>query len=389
MKLLVVAWCVTIWGMSPGGARAAGPTVDPDAVKALGPWFQTLGDKGDPSRIAWWGDSAIVGDGYTGRVRERLQAVAGKGGPGFMLVQPTFDGYLRDGVRMKRQGWDAFAVIAGDVKAGNYGYGGVIATSYGGASSTFDSDTPVASVAVHYQAVPKGGKLELYVDGATKPTEVLETASSATKDAVWRPALAKPASSIKLRAGGGGVVKVYGVALEAGPSGVVLDALGILGIRARRWLNADADHLEGQVAARAPDLIVVNFGGNERVDEGLSIKAHTDDLTKALAALRAGAPKAACLIVGPLAHGTPGGGAKLDPALDTLYAAQRKVAKAEGCAFFDTLAVMGGAKAPKVWHDKKWISGDYAHLTPKGHDHLGDLMADWLLAHHTAWKATN
>lgn len=389
MKQLVAACWVLAWGVSSGSAGAAGPTVDPANVRALEGWFRTLGGKEAPSRIAWWGDSAIVGDGYTGRVRERLQAELGRGGPGFMLAAPTFDGYLRDGVRMKRQGWEAFAVISGAVKAGNYGYGGVIATSFGGASSTFETDRPVSAVAVHYQAVPKGGKLELYVDGATKASAVLDTSSSATQDEVWRPALAKPATSVKLRAGGGGVVKVYGVALESGAPGVVLDALGILGIRARRWLNADADHLKGQLAQRDPDLLVLNFGGNERVDEGLSVKAHTDDMTKALAALRAGAPKAACLIVGPLAHGTPGGGAKLDPALDTIYEAQRKVAKDQGCAFFDTLAAMGGAKAPKVWHGKKWLSGDYAHLTPKGHEHLGDVMADWLLAHHAAWKATN
>ena len=148
-KLVAACWMMTL-GIGAGSARAAGPTVDPDAVQALGPWFRTLGAKDDPSRIAWWGDSAIVGDGYTSRVRERLQAEAGAGGPGFMLVQPTFDGYLRDGVRMKRQGWDAFAVISGDVKAGNYGYGEVVATSYGGASTTFETDAPVTSVAVHY-----------------------------------------------------------------------------------------------------------------------------------------------------------------------------------------------------------------------------------------------
>ena len=68
-------------------------------------------------------------------------------------------------------------------------------------------------------------------------------------------------------------------------------------------------------------------------------------------------------MVGPLAHGDPGGGAKLDPNLDTIYEAQRAVASAQGCAFFDTMAIMGGAKAPKTWRAKKWISGDYAHLT--------------------------
>ena len=41
-------------------------------------------------------------------------------------------------------------------------------------------------------------------------------------------------------------------------------------MRARRWLNADAAHLAEQVRERAPGLLVLNFGGNERVDPSLS-----------------------------------------------------------------------------------------------------------------------
>ncbi|MFO0748130.1 MAG: GDSL-type esterase/lipase family protein [Myxococcota bacterium] len=382
-------------GLAPSvPAQAAAPDADPTVSRALGAWFATLqglenGSAGKITRVAWWGDSAVVGDGYTGRLREKLQARFGDAGPGFVLASPTFDGYLRHGVNMSQSGWDAFAVIGGDVKAGNYGYGGVIATSYGGATSSYKTGTPVTAVEIYYQAVPKGGVIQIFVDGAKKSTFTKDTEAASASDQVWRQVLDKPAKSIKVRAGGEGVVKVYGVVLERGTAGVELDALGILGMRARRWLNADQAHLKAQIAARAPDLVVVNFGGNERVDENLSVKAHTDDMTKALTALRAGAPRAACLVVGPLAHGATDGSGAIDENLDTIYAAQKKVAEAQGCAFFDTMAVMGGAKAPKTWLAKKWISGDYAHLTPKGHDHLGDLMADWLLGQYDKWKANH
>ena len=187
------------------------------------------------------------------------------------------------------------------------------------------------------------------------------------------------------------VANVMGVSqLERGALAVrpeLGDAVGILGMRARRWLNADKAHLERQVETRAPDLVVLNFGGNERVDAGLTKASHKADVEKALAALRAGAPKAACIIVAPIAHGEDKAGkVVLDPALTKIYEAQREVADEEGCAFFDTLDAMGGKKALKTWRDKKLISGDYAHLTSKGHEALGGLIADWLLGRYDTWR---
>ncbi len=164
------------------------------------------------ARIAWYGDSAIVSDGYTGEIRKRLQKRFGDGGPGFVLAAATFEGYLRDGVRMKRQGWEAQAVIAGELKSGEYGLGGVVATSFGGATATFEASAPVSAVEVWYEAIPKGGKLQLFVDGKAQPIATESTAGDGAK--VWRFVPEKPTKEIKLRAGGEGLVRVYGVVLE-------------------------------------------------------------------------------------------------------------------------------------------------------------------------------
>jgi lysophospholipase L1-like esterase len=369
---------------------ASAHATGPNPSEALGSFFKLLsGLEGKSTdrqvKIAWYGDSAIISDGYTGEVRSRLQQRFGNAGPGFILAAPTFEGYLRDGVRLKRQGWESQAVIAGELKSGEYGYGGVVSTSFGGATATFEATTPVGAIEVWYEAIPKGGKLQLFLDGASTPTAVETTAGEGAK--VWRHVPEKPVKSVKLRAGGEGLVRVFGLVLDTASRGLQLDPIGILGIRGRRWLNADASHLTQQVGKRSPDLIVLNFGGNERVDGGLTKASHKSDIGKTLDALRAGAPKASCLLVGPIAHGEDKGkGIVLDPELAIIYEAQREVADDKGCAFFDTLAAMGGKKALKTWRDKNWLSGDYAHLTNKGHETLGDLMADWLLGAYDAWK---
>ena len=395
----LAALCVLALAAAPAAPAGHAPEPPPVAsgVTLLSPWFEALasteqGRRADPARIGWWGDSAIVGDGYTGEVRRRLQARFGDGGPGFILAAPAFDGYLRHGVRLKRHTWETESVLTGPRRDGRYGYGGVIASSWGGAGSTFileDGLAPIDRVEVWHHAGPNMGGLQLYLDEAAKAAGEVACAADAGSDRIWAPPIGAPARHLRLRAAGGGLVQVYGVVLERAGPGVVLDALGIVGLRARRWTkHADAAHVRGQIAARRPDLLVLNFGGNERVDPGLSEARHADEIAAVAAVLRAGHPGAACLIVGPIAHGQDGT-TRLDPALETIYAGQRAAAERAGCAFFDTTAAMGGAEAVSSFRQRKLLGRDLAHLNPAGHRELGRLVATWLVGAYDAWRGAD
>lgn len=371
-------------------------TVDPAVKTRLAPFLDALAAAEDADarrivRVAWWGDSAIVSDGYTGQLRERLQARFGDAGPGFVLPDTTFDGYLRDGVRLKRNGWSTSNIIQGALKSGLYGYGGIQATSFGGASCTFESrGAPFDAVHVYYRAFPKAGALQIFADDARAATATEEGDAEAPTDRVWRWTAPSPgATTVRVRAAGGGQTVLYGVALERGDNGVTIDALGLLGMRARRWLNADADHLASQIALRSPELLVLAFGGNERVDPGLTADRHRADIVATMEALKKGAPEAACLVVGPLAHGVKKGGRiLLDPDLAPIYEGQRAAADELGCAFFDTVEAMGGEDSVARFRKARLIAGDLAHLNGAGHRAVGDLMADWLLAVYDDYKAT-
>jgi len=335
---------------------------------------------GDHVRVAWWGDSAIVSDGYTGALRRTLQERFGDGGPGFTLVAPDFGGYLRKGVRLKRHHWDVMSVLKGGRKDGRYGYGGVVATSYGGAGSTFTTPEPrIERVLVYHRQTSRAGGLQLFVDGAPTPTFSLPKSRAGGGDTVWSVPLSESASSVRLRAAGGGLSMLYGVSLEREKPGVTLDALGLVGLRARRWRKADEAHLSDQIAARGLDLVVVAFGGNERVDANLTVERHAAVIGETVRRFRAGAPSASCLIVGPIAHAKRGS-TRLDPRLVPIYAAQRQAAQSEGCAFFDTIAAMGGDEAVAHFKSKRLLGRDMAHLTPAGHVVVGGLISDWLLA---------
>ncbi len=390
MPITFLTSLLTLPLLAQAPAQPVGPPTLAIGEEHLGGLFDALAaterrDRTDPVRVAWYGDSAIVSDGYTGEIRKRLQARFGDAGPGFILAAPAFDGYLRKGVRLKRHKWDVESVLRDERKDGRYGYGGVVASSYGGAGSTFIIEAeaaPIDRVQVWHRAGPKLGDLQVYADEAATPFATASSELDVATDRVWSPPLPEPARHLRLRAAGGGLVRVYGVALERSGPGVVVDALGLVGLRARRWFDADPEHLAGQVAARRPDLIVVNFGGNERVDPVLSVSRHAAEITKLIERLRGGHPRAACLVFAPTAHGVRGG--KLDPRLETIYAGQRAAAVQSGCAFFDTITAMGGEAAIASFRDRKLLGRDLAHLNPAGHREVGRLFTEWLLATYDA-----
>ena len=365
------------------------PAVYAEGVEHLGAFFGSLdalpqAQPGDHVRIAWWGDSAIVGDGYTGELRRLLQERFGDGGPGFTLVAPDFDGYLRRGVRLKRHHWEVSSVLKGGRKDGRYGYGGVSALSYGGAGSTFITPEPrVDRVRVYHRKGARAGGLQLFIDQAPMPSFSLPKSRGDAGDHVWDLSLDTPARSLRLRAAGGGQSMLYGLALERNTPGLVLDALGLVGLRARRWRKADEEHLRAQVESRGVHLIVLAFGGNERVDSRLSVEGHREVMIQTLRRFRAGAPEASCLLMGPIAH-AKGRSTRLDPRLETIYEAQRQAAQSEGCAFFDTVAAMGGDEAVARFKAKRLLGRDMAHLTPAGHKVVGGLIADWLIGAYGA-----
>ena len=47
---------------------------------------------------------------------------------------------------------------------------------------------------------------------------------------------------------------------------------------------------------------------------------------------------------------------------------------------------MGGKKALSNFRDKKLISGDFAHLTNKGHEAVGALISNWILSRYDAYR---
>lgn len=339
------------------------------------------------TRISHFGDSTIAADDITHTLRRRLQTRFGDGGHGFALLAKGTMPYRHRDVVLSGDGWRVFQAIHGALRNGRYGFGGVSFLSSGGAVTRVATveqgpvGTSVSRFILFYLAHPKGGLIEWRLD--SDPKQVLSTREPTAADRTFVIEAPDGPHVLSLRVSGGGEVRAYGVVLERNGPGVVYDSIGMVGARAARLLNADPAHFADQVRLRDPDLIVLQFGGNEAGDRHMNLSWYERNLTEVVRHVRAGKPAASCLLMAPLDQGEvgPRGRVRTIPILHGIVEVQRRVAAAEGCAFFDTFQAMGGEGAMGRWFRASprlgW--GDFRHATPAGYEVIGNVFYKALL----------
>jgi hypothetical protein len=76
------------------------------------------------------------------------------------------------------------------------------------------------------------------------------------------------------------------------------------------------------------------------------------------------------------------------PSIPALVAAQRRVARSEGVAFYNTFAAMGGMGTMARWYDDepRLVTGDFTHPTYTGARQLGTMLVNALLKGFAEYK---
>ncbi len=398
----------------PGGAPSAAPTQpaaarlpvrapavptpldDPDD-QGMAPFYRALHRGTGLARASWWGDSTIAADGITGTVRARLQARFGYGGPGFVVAGLDPQWSARPDLKPHRKGeWDTQSLLLGGAR-GLYGFGGVVSASPDGGSLSLRAPLgpggaarPLHHAELWYQAHEGAGAWWMSTGGGNERGGSAAGAGRTDHRAI----LEVPTGYDRLTIGArGGPVPFYGVVMETTGPGVVLDALGVVGVGNRSFNYFGENHLAAQVAQRNPDLVVLMLGGNELglpVLQHGSASAYDPLYAETLRRLRKGAPTAGCLVVTPLDQGTREGGSPgTKPSLKRLVTSLSRVAEAEGCAFWSGYAAMGGEGSIVAWTRRKpplaWT--DLLHLSTAGQDLIGQTLADAIELGFDDWVA--
>jgi lysophospholipase L1-like esterase len=181
------------------------------------------------------------------------------------------------------------------------------------------------------------------------------------------------------------------VVLDRPDPGLVLDTLGVPAADASLFLQADEEMVAQQLQSRAPALVLIMLGGNEvkRLQWRRSTFEKVErDLHRFIQRVKRASPASACLLVGPLdAVLGPDAARPFQQRADLLEVSEleRKIALAEGCAFFDMFTAMGGTGSLQRFHARGLVHDDLVHPRGKGLDLLGALLSDALLK---SWSET-
>jgi len=379
-------------------------------------------EKAEPSSRAlfvFFGDSHTAGDSMTSRMRTTWQSRFGDGGRGLVAAgRPSARHYYQRDVRYGATGsWRS--AVGGVRDPEPYGVAGL--RVYGDRKGSqlwvetcaeCQAGSKVAQFEILYQASPTSGTLRYRVDDGSWQTLTTRT-SNIEPPHPARQVIAVPDGPhrLTLEHAGGGNVDLYGVALERQQPGVIVDSLGVVGRRLGSLRSWDWSIIGEQLATRDPRLVVLQYGTNEADDPDLDLDAIAKYYDDTILRIRAAAPTAAILILGPPDMGVREAGKSCDrmkkPAdpntpvipecqwrtpsvLREIISMQHAAALRNKVAFFNTLAAMGGADRMAEWvgADPKLAYKDHVHLTDLGYHRWADALSSALFVDYARWRAS-
>lgn len=382
-------------------AKVAGSLAVEDPTEhALDAFYTQLGktDRKEPgavTRILHYGDSVITSDLISGTMRRLMQARFGDAGHGFILTANAWEWYFHNDVmHSASDGWNAQRITGPFVSDKMYGLGGVSFHTAGAASAWFSTTDKgeygrnVSRFNIYYLEQPSGGDADLVIPG--QKSQLLSTHGEQKVSRVMTVEVPDGAASLSIRTRASGDVRLFGVALERDNPGVVYDALGANGARARLWDGMDSDHWTEQMALRKPSLIIVQYGTNESEDGGINPGAYERSLGALVEKLKTAAPDSSIMICAPLDRAEKGeaGEIRTRKMVLTLVELQRKVALEHKVAFWNTFEAMGGQGAFARWvkATPQLASWDLTHPTPAGAQVIGDLFFKALTTGFDAYR---
>jgi lysophospholipase L1-like esterase len=355
------------------------------------------GHRHDDARIVQYGDSHTASDLGVAVFRHALQARFGEGGRGFLPLGHPWKFFGAEGASL---GMDADFSPARVIfskgrfvgEGGCYGLLGVgVESDRAGAGAWTQFTAPASHVELAYAEQPQGGSFDVFIDGAHAGR--IATRAPETRGGFFAFDVADAPHRIEVRTVGDGAVRIYGMNLDRGSAGVIVDTLGINGATAATPLRWGEGCFAEQLRHVSPDLVILAYGTNEALDATLTDAAYERSVVDLLGRVARAQPTASCLLLGPpdLARRdrSAKGEWKTWPRVTEIIAAQRRVAEAAGCAFYDQMEAMGGPGSMARWSSEPESRGgpDRVHLRRSGYTEVARDFAGDLIHAYDEWRA--
>jgi lysophospholipase L1-like esterase len=347
-----------------------------ESAAALVPFFEQLyrhqtGAMAGALHILHYGDSHTAADEWTGDLRERFQEKFGDGGAGYSLAGRPYRGYRREDVRSgSTRGWHADGLV-GKPGDGVYGLGGISMSAKAPHEAVFLL-ADAQEFELFYLQQPGGGALRIFDNGT--PVDRISTNGEMAPAYYRYDADLGGTHRFEIETVEHAPVRLFGWVAE-NTTGVTYETLGINGAQASMVLDWNEEVLRSNIERRDPALIVLSYGTNEAGRKDWTLETYRETFARLIQRFRAADPTATILVTAPPDRylRTRKGWVVMDN-VDMIVEAERQAAAAEGCAFWDLRAKMGGKGSMRQWVLAGMGQRDYVHFTAPGYRMIGDAM---------------
>ena len=343
------------------------------------------------TRILQYGASHTSADIFTGYMRRFFQERFGDAGHGFVMPAKPWSGYRNMDVNIESSDtWLSERVGKKESrKDGLFGLAGYSCAStnssdfarvYTTQTNTFGRN--VSNFQVLFLRQPGGGAFDILVDGEHYTRVLSKHPTVAAGHHLVR--VSDGPHKLEIRPAGDGEVRLFGVVMERDKAGVIVDSLGIRGMRASVHLRWNEDLWRKYIQKRNPDLVILAYGTNESGDTHAPIERYESQLSRVIKRFKSAVPRASCVLVGPTDYPVKIGRRRVKhrPRTDQIISVQKKIGRALGCAFWDSAKAMGGPLSILKWSNSelRLAGDDFIHLTARGYRQLSEDFCRALLS---------
>lgn len=372
-------------------------------------------------RITQIGDSHTASDTFTGPVRTALQDRFGDGGRGYLAAGKPWKSYRqRDASYDMSSGWttrnglhatpSSFSLSGMRIETDRQGE-----WISRGPCRRCDAGKVAEKGQIYYLAQPDGGHFEVQFD-ADPPTQVSTQADTAELRVV-EFAVSDEEAALRIETQGDGLVTLFGTSfIDA--HGVTFDSIGINGAQLRHYLQFDDVWTQVELAAMAPDVVVIAFGANEtmarryRVPDPATqalellekLQVYHEEILSLLGRYHAAVDEVECIVLLPPDMLAGSDGSCISYAFESerlsgerciqrpaanfagILNAQRFAAHSAGCAVWDQQHAMGGEGSMDVWRELGFARKDGVHLRSSGYDLLAEAFVNDLMQNYELWR---
>lgn len=359
---------------------------DNDEVR-LAPFFAALANcQNRQVRILHYGDSQIEGDRITGYFRNLMQKKYGGSGPGLMPAVPPVAKSSAI-VHSASSNWRVHSIYQKrDTSLHHQRFGIMGSFAQFGGSQAWIKFSPSGQA---YRSVKKFTQCNIFYGHADSAFTVKGYANGEllwfedidptadTKRLQWN--FEQTPTNFRIEFGGSQSPDIYAVTLDS-PTGVMVDNLPFRGSKGTEFVKIDLAQMKQMGHYLPVSLIIYEFGVNAVTNRSRSYSYYEENLRKQLQYLKKVWPRAVILVVGVSDMSENGtNGYVTRSSVPKVIEAQRNAAFAEGCAFWNLYAAMGGRNSMPVWVESGMAQKDYTHFNRKGGHRVAQMLFEAIM----------